>query len=208
MADRTNKNLFWVKRKLDLAGLTDVLPEEIVDAMNQVELDIAEKCGVLKSINPITFEPGAHPDGVYDSPAGVNRILRIEQPTSWSSKIILTNDVDRFVTYKELNSTASSDHPLIVLAWAGKLRFWPVPQEGSVTLYSLDSPTTDQTEGTGDPTVSKSWDRVLRYGALADLLGGDWEKKYKDAFNEEMHSHIQESGAPLLVDHSSRRLGF
>jgi hypothetical protein len=93
------------------------------------------------------------------------------------------------------------------------LMFWPVPTVGdSVTVYSQAQPATpySMTEGTGDPNVSWHWDLTLRYGALSQLLGpgNAWEKKFQEEYDKEAHHHIQQSGAPLVVDHSSNRLGF
>ena len=55
---------------------------------------------------------------------------------------------------------------------------------------------------------NRHWDFSLRYMALATLLGGAWEKKAQEEYDREAHHHIQESSAPIFIDHSSNRLGF
>jgi hypothetical protein len=201
-----------VKRQLDLAGVTSVLEEEVLDAMSQAELDVMEITGDVRDITDITFDSTPpHDTGVYPLSATQHRVYYIATPSKWSQNLILTNDANVFEEKKQSNPTGTQ--PLVCLQINDELHFWPVPTNGdTVTVYSIAQPATpySQVEGAGDPIVSWHWDEYLRYGALSRLLsaGNPWEDKAKKAFDREAHVHVQQSGAPLLVDHASRRLGF
>lgn len=218
MANRINKNLRWVKRQLDLAKMTDVLEEEILDVMSKAELEIMERTGSVKQTDVITFNDGVAPvppvdqsQGIYAVPAGVDRIVYVECPSTWTRPLILTEDPKTYDDIKKANIAGTQ--PLVALVHNDLITFWPVPVDGeTVTLYSFRTPKTDasedQVEGTGDPILSFHWDMCLRKMALAELIGGDWIEKAEDEYNREAHHHIQETGAPIQIDHSSNRLGF
>lgn len=211
MANRINRNLRWVKRQLDLAGLKDVLEEEILDAMSAVELEALSRSAHVKDKTAITFDSTPpHDAGQYVLGATQGRVLEVVPPTTWTKPLLLTNSIEKYEEVKAEITTG--EQPEVVLAMNGSLYFWPVGTDGDiVTVYSIKSTGAySQTEGTGDPSLDWGWDTVLRYGALATLLGpgNKWEKKYEDEFNRAAHGAIQASGEPLLIDHSSRKLGF
>jgi hypothetical protein len=211
VAKRINANLRWVKRQLDLAHATDILEEEILDAMSAAELEICERSGSVKQTDIITFDlvPPLHNLGIYALPPGSDRIVYIAFPVTWVRPMILTDDPMVFDNIQKGN--VAGNEPLVVLIWNGQMQFWPVPTTGdSVTIYSYRAPTDSelQVEGTGDPILSRHWDFSLRYMALATLIGGDWIKRAQEEYDREAHHHIQESSSPILLDHSSNRLGF
>jgi hypothetical protein len=211
VAKRINANLRWVKRQLDLAGHTDILEEEILDAMSAAELEICERSGSVKQIDTLTFDltPPLHNLGIYALPPGSDRIVYIAYPPTWVRPMILTDDPMVFDDIQKGNIGGNA--PIVVLIWNDQMHFWPVPTTGeSITVYSYRTPTTAeiQVEGVGDPVVSRHWDFSLRYMALATLVGGDWIDRANKEYDREAHHHIQESSAPILLDHSSNRLGF
>lgn len=55
MASRINKNIRWVQRALQKAGVHDTLEEEILDALNAVEMEILARSGSVKSITTNEF---------------------------------------------------------------------------------------------------------------------------------------------------------
>lgn len=211
MADRINRNLRWVKRKLDQAGMTDVIEPEILDAMSRVELKIMERSGVVKRKDSITFDSTPpHDAGQYSFNAGIHRLLVAECPSTWVKELKITNDPSVFVQLKAENPEGTQ--PVVVLAMNDQLYFWPIPVNGqSISLYSIAQPATEygQAEGSGDPSVDWHWDTVLRLGALADITGREEdEARFKRELLDELHRQIQQASAPLEIDHSIRRLGF
>ena len=207
---RINRNLRWVKRQCDLAGHTDILEEEILDALSSAELEICERSGSVKQTDLITFDlVPPHDTGVYALPSGSDRIVYIAYPPNWERPMILTNDPMVLDNIKKGN--VGGNTPLVVLVWKEELTFWPIPTTvETITVYSYRTPTDAevQVEGVGDPILSRHWDPSLRYMALATLLAGDWVQRADTEYNREAHHHIQESSAPILLDHSSNRLGF
>jgi len=211
VANRINRNLRWVKRQLDKAGLADVLEEEILDAMSGVELEILGRTGSIIDKTALTFDSTApHDTGQYVLGATQGSVLTVAPPATWSKTLTLTNSIEQYEALKA--EIISGEQPEIVLQMNGSLYFWPVGVDGDiVTIYSIATKGAySQVEGAGDPTVDWGWDQTLRYGALSRLLppGNPWEKKYEDEYKTQAHTAIQQSGAPLLVDHSSNRLGF
>lgn len=209
MANRVNRNLRWVKRQLDLAGLKDVLEEEILDAMSACEQEILERTGHVIDKTAITFDSiTPHDTGEYVLTAAQGRVLNVIPPTAWTKELTLTNSITDFEAAKA--ELQSGEQPEVVLQMNGSLFFWPIGADGDiVTVYSIKAvaPYT-QVEGTGDPVLAWGWDKTLRYGALSNLIGGPWNEKYEDEYKTQAHSSIQQSGAPLLIDNSNRRLGF
>lgn len=211
MANRINRNLRWVKRQLDLAGLKDVLEEEILDAMSSVEKECLERTGTLIDKTTITFNSTPpHDAGEYVLGTSQGRVLQIVPYSTWSKPLKLTNSIEDFERIKD--QITSGTQPEVVLAMNGSLFFWPIPVNSeSVVVYSIkDTAAYSLTEGSGDPSLDWGWDNTLRYGALSNLLppGNPWEKKYKDEFDTQSHRSVQRAGVPLLIDSSSRRLGF
>lgn len=216
MANRINRNLRWVKRQLDLAKATDILEEEILDAMSHAELDIMEQTGSVKNSTTITFDSTVTPvppvdqsQGIYAFPVGADRINYLQYPDSWTRPLRMTEDPKVFDDIKKANIAGSQ--PLVAFVYADLIQFWPIPTDGeTITFYYGVTPTDAQAqvEGTGDPILSKHWDLCLRYRALSILIGGDWEDKYQKEYLKEAHHHLQNTGEPLLIDHSTRRLGF
>ena len=218
MANRINKNLRWVKRQLDLAKAYDIIEEEILDAMSYAELEIMERTGSVKQTDMITFNSALPPVppvnqglGIYAFPVGVDRLVYIDAPTNWTRPMVLTED---FKTYDDIKkANINGNQPLVAFVQNALITFWPIPTDGEIiTLHSFRTPKLDgseaQVEGTGDPILSFHWDQTLRYMALATLIGGDWIKKAEEEYNREAHHHLSETGMPIQIDHSSRRLGF
>jgi len=210
---RINRNLRWVKRQCDLVGRTDIIEPEILDAMSFAELEICERTGTVKQVDVVTFDSTPpHDLGIYDLPVGSDRIVYIAYPDTWVRPMILTNDP--MILDNIMKGNVGGNSPLVALVWNGQMRFWPIPINGEqITIYSIRTPKNDmsenQVEGTGDPIVSRHWDLTLRYMTLATLLADPKWIAIADAeYNKEAHHHVQESGAPLLIDHSSNRLGF
>lgn len=204
MANRINKNLRWVKRQLDLAKLTDVLEEEIIDAFNRVEDEIAEVYGALKSTKAITL------DGVTESftISPLEHVTSLTYPSTYSMMPEWTADEEKYNDVKRQITTGTS--PRIVLIRGGSAYFWPMGTSGDViTLFGFALPTTDQVEGTGDPAADRHWDMAYRYGALHHLIGGDWTQKYKDEMASQGHSTFVADG-PVTIgkNDSMRKLGF
>ena len=211
--NRINRNLRWVKRQLDLAGPSDYVEEEILDAMTQVEREILERTGCVKQSDTVVFDAvGSHAQGIYAFPAGMGRLVYAECPSSWFYSLTLTENVKTYDEIKKANVLGTQ--PLVCLIRNSTLTFWPVPVSGeSIILYSFRAPKADdseaQVEGTGDPILPSSWDVVLRLKALALLdPGGNWVDRAEVEYARTAHRQIQESGVPLQVDHSSRKLGF
>jgi hypothetical protein len=210
MASRVNKNLRWVKRQIDRAGQTDVIEEEILDAMSYAELEIMERTGSVRQQDVITFDlTGPHATGLYTFPSGVDRLVYIQCPATWTRPTILTEDAQTLDQIQKAN--ISGTQPLVAYVSNSTIQFWPVPTSGeTVTLFSFRTPTDpaeQQTEG-GDPILSRHWDYALRYMALATLIGGEWVARAGAEYEREAHHHLRETGMPIQVDHSSNRLGF
>lgn len=212
MASRINTNLRWVKRKLDMMQFP-VVEEEILDAFNRVQLDIMERTGSVKETFIITL------DGIattFPTPAEMGRPFFISQPINWNQPLQFTNDPSIFDYIAKGNT--NGQQPTIVMLYNDQLVFNVPGTSGDVlTFYTSVFPTDAQdsanmVEG-GNPILSKHWDTVLRLGALDDLLVLDKSypqihAAFTEAYNQEAHNHIQEGGVPMLIDHSSNRLGF
>lgn len=211
MANRINKNLRWVVRQLNRVGITDVLEEEVLDAMNIIEAQLLKHMIPLKAITPLTFDTaGFHAAGIYDKPAATDHIMHIGVPSDWSHDIEVTYSEARY--HEVMNEMQDGTEPHICLIFNNKLYFYPIPTSGSVTLYSstMQGASTIQVEGTGDPIIGTEWDLALRYGALSILLPESplWKAKYDEERQRAMHGSIQEAGVPLTVEHGSTRIGF
>lgn len=195
-----------------MAGVSGVLEEEILDAMSLAELHAMEETGHLKDYMDITFDSTPpHDEGQYILTQSMGGTFYITTPANWSRVPLLTSDTK---TYEDIKREApSGTQPLVVLQRADSLYFWPVPADGdSVRVYATAGTggMYHLVEGTADPLLGWSWDNYLRFQALANLLpaGNPWEKKAEDAYKKAAQTHIQDSGAPILIDHTTRRLGF
>lgn len=217
MANRINKNLRWVKRQLDLAKMSDVVEEEILDAMSYAELEIMERTGSVKLVSVVTFNSLLAPVapvnqglGIYAFPVGADRIVYMQTPPAWSRPLLVTEDPVVFDAIQKAN--IGGTQPLVAYVANNLITFWPLPTDGqTVTIFSFRIPTDaeQQVEGVGDPILTRHWDLVLRYMALNTLMPATkWHDLAEEEYNREAHHHIQETGAPIQVDHSSNRLGF
>ena len=203
MASRINKNIRWVQRALQKAGVHDTLEEEILDALNAVEMEILARSGSVKSITTNEFESDS--TGIVPI---TGRLVHIGIPDEWPHQLEYTESPKRYEEVKR--EFASGETPRIVFSSNGSLYFWPIPTSGIITLYQQAGQEGPMVEGTGDPLLPADWDMPLRYGALAHLLppGNAYEKKYEAEVKKSEHEHIQETAQPLLIDSSSRELGF
>jgi hypothetical protein len=216
MADRINLNLRWVQRKLERLGITDVLPQEILNQMSLVELDIMERTGSVRYKGTLTFDVDdtdtdhPHSQGIYKVPTTAHRITLIVPPLEWKNPFRLTNDAYLFEELKAAVTTGTT--PQICLNMNDSLYFWPIGTPGDiVTIYAIAQPATEygQAEGSGDPTVSWHWDEVIRWSTLAMFTEDPKHFKIaQDAYDKEAHVHIMESSSPNIIDHSSRTIGF
>jgi len=205
MASRINANMRWVTRRLAQEGVHDVIESEVLDALNHVERECLGESAAVRQVDVLTF---TGVDAVY--PAGVGRVVHVEQPTTWTDQMLITEDPEVYSKIKAENPSGGTV-PLVMLIWNKNWYFWPVCTTGeSITIYSQSAQAAVLVEGSGDPLLPEEWDMVLRYGALSHLLKSPnpYEAKYETERGKANHGAIQGSAVPLRMKTPFDETGF
>lgn len=194
----------WVQRRLDLAGVHDVLPAEILDSLNDSEDEICKDYRVQKGSVDIQFNGSSES---FSISATLFSVSCVRTPTGWQP-IELTSSLQKYERARE--DLAAGTNPRICLIRDGSAYFWPIGPSGeTVTLVGDAGRAAVQVEGTGDPVVSADWDTALRYGALYRLTDNEeWKTKYDAECQTTGHRMMVASGIITKGRESQERLGF
>ena len=215
MANRNNKNLHYVMRRLDEVKFPPILEDEVMDIMDTIQYELCDRYGALQGSVTIPIlssnTTGVYPLGETISAVfyyNVGRVITYVRPTSWKNQLVFTSDPVVFAEAKARYTTTSTE-PIIALMWNKNIEFWPVPTVTvSLVLYCWKLPYVTIVEGTADPVIDAKWDSALTFGTLADIIGGPWGKQYEEEAIRQANLMQVRGPDGFTCDTKFSRLGF
>jgi hypothetical protein len=165
MASTVNKIAKRVSKNLLDEGMRQTQFEEILDAMEDAQLDVAVNGWPLQDQSTIKLTADRTD---YQLNKRQFRIKAMMRPTTWIETLEVIHDMDVWV--EKLRETLSYSYPVFATIWDHVLRLYPAPPTTGeeLVLYSYREPLLELIEG-GDLEIPRRWERALEY-KTTDLL--------------------------------------
>lgn len=217
---RTDQILHRIERDIRTAGKTPPDPDVILDAMNQIQKDICQKALAYKFDDRITLDKGVD---TYDLGRKIFQLKSFIEPASWvqwptwwqcwkkgtgKGELEIVTSTQR---WRDLQlSNPSVAHPIAVMVWNERLRLFPAPSVTGEELYAFMYLLPSKPMELGnDPELNDLHDNAIQWGALRDLIGGDFREMYNEEVQRLGQQGFREiTDGTLQIDHWSRDLGF
>ncbi len=181
----------------------------ILNHLNELERKIAEEALAFEHRQRLYLVPNL---ATYTIDEQIYKIKEIEEPSTWNSRLTVIHDANRWVDLKNGTGSSGTDYvsdrnnlnvvlnlgtitvhptPLFIHVFANQIEFYPAPKTMEpITLFLYLYPD-ELTLDDDDPNLPLAWDRCLRYGILADMLGGGWQTKFDDELSDQKHQAIK-----------------
>ena len=211
--NRVGKICTKVKRVLEQKGQRKISDPELISEMAQIQLELCRKYLALKTEFALTMIAGQMQ---YPALPGIFKIKQFIVPVSWvkgNRETGLDIITDAKIWARELNAKNFYDqsHPHKAFIWNGILRLAPAPTiNGDILVVWAYGLPTLQLVYMGDPEIGIEWDDCLK-DELLYRFSGDREAHARYLQNATAISgqNFKEAvEGVILIDHSSRSLGF
>jgi hypothetical protein len=176
-----------IRYQMKIAKMEVPNPAVILDAMDQAQKDMCQRGLALKHEMEIYLEKDVD---LYDLGVKIFQPDSFIYPPAWRSfpdwcyrdgkyDIEVITDLQRWniINTKVLPSTS---HPIAVMVWNERLRFYPSPKVTGEKLYAWLYLNPSQPLQLGnDPDVNENWDTCLQFGGLRYLSVPTFNDQYE-----------------------------
>lgn len=199
----------------------------ILNHLNELERKIAEEALAFEHKQQLYLVPTLP---TYTIDQEIFKIKEIEEPSTWNTRLTVIHDANRWVDIKNGTGTSGIDYvrdrdnlnvvlnlgtltvspvPLFIHVFGGQIEFYPAPTKmEAITLFLYLYPD-ELTLDDDDPNLPLAWDRCLRYGILADMLGGGWQTKFDHELADQKHQALKSTVKDAQVTESRYdKVGF
>jgi hypothetical protein len=211
MQKRTNLIVNRILRRIkqDTEANVEADAAVILDELNEVQKEVARRALAMKSEIRLTLEKGTER---YDTESAIYKIAYMAVYSKDGSRLSepeFCQSPEEYADAKEDASVQACGNPVKVLIWDRYLRLTPTPATtGDVLLIHGHILPANALSMDKDPELGSQWDRVLEFGVLANILGGDWVTMFEAKLAEVSQLSMMETATVNKISHWSDKTGF